>query len=71
VCGFQRIGCEHENSSLGWDQIWTGEWPGEAECREFGWLLPDGEPDLNRLAKEAWMGQVRWNGERWIAGRFP
>jgi hypothetical protein len=35
-CGFQRISCEHEESDLGWGEIWTGEWPGELECREFG-----------------------------------
>lgn len=39
-CGWQRIGCDHEDSDDGWGAIWTGEWPGDVECREFGfWCL--------------------------------
>jgi hypothetical protein len=83
--GGQRLGCvldniapdEPDGHDCGKD-VWTGEWPGDAECREFGWYarrnpagpgyLPcdphdDGAvPDLNRLVTEA-----TWDPEQ---GRF-
>jgi hypothetical protein len=74
-CGRQLLSCLHY--LLGGAQPppdeerlpWTGERPGERECRAFGWWAkrdpagpgyvpcgpddPEAEPDLNRLRKEA------------------
>lgn len=59
--GFQRLTC-HEDHACGHD-IWTGEWPGVAECIEFGWFQPDGHADLNRLYAESMDSppSVRWS----------
>lgn len=52
VCGAQALLCgfcgDEEVSRL----PWAGEWPGHAECIEFGWYTSDGYPDLNRLGRE-------------------
>jgi hypothetical protein len=76
-CGRQRVSCECPSERKRRRLDWTGQWPGEEECRELGWFCkrvpgvgwvpceegePDAEPDLNRLHAEA-----RWDRR---AGRF-
>ena len=39
VTGHQRLSCDEEHD-CGVD-VWTGTWPGEAECAEFGWWVQD------------------------------
>ncbi len=43
--------------------VWTGRWPGTAECEEFGWMIGPGQPDLNRLLTTATWDPLacRWN----------
>ncbi len=76
--GYQRLSCPRDHDH-GRD-IWTGRWPGHAECDEFGWyskLTSDGwvrcspdEPgaafDLNRL--HSLPGEARWDAgaRRWV-----
>ncbi|MEV6740091.1 hypothetical protein AB0N14_25355 [Streptomyces sp. NPDC051104] len=53
--GLQRLGCGHHGNAC--NTRWTGHWPGDAECIEYGFLInlgPDREPmpDLNRLYAE-------------------
>lgn len=73
--GRQRLSCprDHEAGDLdcGWD-IWTGEWPGDADAIRLGWYSkftdrgwvrcgaddPEASPDMNRLHTEA-----QWNRE--------
>lgn len=58
-CGHQYISCGCEPCSEADCVPWGGEWPGLAECREFGWYLPakpgeaEEREDLNRLHAEA------------------
>lgn len=80
-CGGQYISCHCKEWDTPTPRLpWTGEWPGVAECREFGWYsirnpsgpgyvpVPAGTPgateDLNRLCS----GEARWDREkgRWV-----
>jgi len=71
-CGNQRISCRHGDDSIGWGQIWTGQWPGDADAIRLDWWAlfvpnvgwqrcsastPGAVPDLNRLST----GEARWN----------
>jgi hypothetical protein len=73
MCGGQFLSCWCQ--TLTRPRIpWSGEWPGQAECREFGWYAlfsptdgwvrcgadaPGAMPDLNRLHIEA-----RWDADQ-------
>ncbi|MFB7575389.1 hypothetical protein [Streptomyces sp. NPDC056165] len=53
--GYQRLGCTHTGRTC--NTRWTGRWPGDAECIEYGFVIdlgPDEEPlpDLNRFYAE-------------------
>jgi hypothetical protein len=67
-CGSQLIRCSCSESQRAGRLPWPGDWPGIAECREFGWYAkmvpgvgwvscgpdePGAAEDLNRLAMEA------------------
>lgn len=73
-CGHQFITCDCDGSE---PLPWSGEWPGVAEAREFGWYAylhpargwvrcaadhPGAQPDLNRLYIDATWSRT--------AGRF-
>lgn len=74
LTGRQALSCNHAHAQ---QTIWTGEWPGVVECREFGWYVAvsrttvrnwrDGFEDLNRLALAALNGEVVWDvdAQRW------
>ncbi len=55
VCGLQRISCPCGGSPHGWGQVWSGRWPGDAECRVRGLVSYDQQSgwrfDLNALSQ--------------------
>jgi hypothetical protein len=80
-CGGQLIsfGCGPSERGVPADDRlpWAGEWPGQQECREFGWYArpaavgwepcavddPGAIPDLNRLHTQAvW----DWESKRFV-----
>jgi hypothetical protein len=71
VSGLQRLMCggSHDCGR----SVWTGEWPGTAECAEFGWAMfpggsPEEYPDLNRLVTE---GEWDRRAQRWRQSGGP
>lgn len=69
LCGSQRASCQCPmddgvtEDDFGGRLPWTGTWPGEAECQEYGLIFAGTDiPDLNRLVMECdWSpGQGRW-----------
>ncbi|WP_199736584.1 hypothetical protein [Micromonospora sp. HM5-17] len=84
LTGLARRGCREfaraEPHDCG-EAVWTGDWPGHPECREFGWYVrwdqaagwvrcgpdePGAGPDLSRLYEQA-----RWDvdRQRWVQRR--
>lgn len=66
--GGQRLGCPGSHDLDGvriscHPDVWSGLWPGEAECREYGLMMPPGFPDLNRLMSEGVWSVRR---QRWL-----
>lgn len=74
--GIQRLMCDHDDCNT----LWTGQWPGTAECAEYGWWIvenpeggwipctadtDDAQPDLNRLNDPA---HAHWdpNAHRYV-----
>lgn len=78
LCGGQALSCGCERQADAAPEVWTGEWPGYAECRDYnlyarlvpgqGWVPcscehPMAQPDLNRLMSTGeWYEEVN----RWV-----
>jgi predicted Zn-ribbon and HTH transcriptional regulator len=63
-CGTQRIQCDEPGHDIDDDRaVWTGLWPGLAECRRLGWYV-GGREDLNRLAFAGATGELSWDSTR-------
>lgn len=77
--GTQRLSCRGVH--LHGRDVWSGRWPGEAECEEFGWwayFVPNGNPSW-RPCEPGFPGAVpdlnrlaveaRWDAtaRRWVA----
>ncbi|MFJ9447142.1 hypothetical protein ACIRRH_35630 [Kitasatospora sp. NPDC101235] len=71
--GRQHLMCDHDEDDERCRSTWTGQWPGTAECREWGWCVrdvpglgltpcpaedPHAVEDLNRLVTGA-----RWDAD--------
>lgn len=68
LCGWQALQCDDHGLENVPSTLWTGEWPGTAECREMGLWRSEGVPDLNQLATLAAEGHLVWSPslERWV-----
>ena len=70
-CGGQRLQCaDHHYGHKPCLSLWTGTWPGEAECVSLGWVLEDWQgdgptPDLNR-----WVYVTRGLGDPGPSGPY-
>lgn len=78
VCGTQRLQCsEHQPAEM--SSIWTGRWPGDAECERLGWYCYWDGPrgwvscsadragavgDLNRLLLAGLRGELAWSRDK-------
>ncbi|SDN16336.1 hypothetical protein SAMN04488074_13725 [Lentzea albidocapillata subsp. violacea] len=51
VTGLQQLSCLHDHD-CGID-VWTGRWPGDADCERLGLMIGPGLPDVCRLYLEA------------------